>query len=104
MEGCICNRSMSCFAKKATSRDSYLYLVRFEVCDEAGKYLYDNVFLPYVRDEAELYTKIAEIAATRARGQRFLGAEKRMHGMTLMHEHMPATIILEEGKDNGTQE
>ena len=83
----------------------YLYLVRFEVCDETtGRYLYDNTFLPYVRDEAELHAKIAEIAATRARGQKFLGAEKRVHGMTLMHEHMPASITIQEGIVHGTQE
>ena len=87
-----------------TPQTLYLYLVRFEVCDEDGNYLYDNVFLPYVKDEAELHTKIAEIAATRARGQKFLGAEKRVHGMTIMHEHMPATVVLEEGKNHGAQE
>ena len=90
-------------ASENTAQTLYLYLVRFEVCDETGKYLYDNVFLPYVRDEAELHTKIAEIAETQAKGQKFLGAEKRVHGMTIMHEHMPATVIVEEDKDNGTQ-
>ena len=79
----------------------YLYLVRFEVCDEHGKYLYDNMFLPYVRDEAELQARIAEIAETQAKGQKFLGAEKRTHGMTIMHEHMPAMLTVEEGNNNG---
>ena len=84
-------------ALENTTQTLYLYLVRFEVCDEDGNYLYDNVFLPYVRDAAELHTKVVEIAATQAKGQKFLGAEKRVHGMTIMHEHMPATVLLEEG-------
>ncbi len=84
--------------------DAHLYLLRFEVRDETGRYLYDNAFLVYVKDEVELHTKIAEIAATRAKRQRFLGAEKRVHGMTIMHEHLPVAITPEEKRVHGTQE
>ncbi len=87
-----------------TDHTLYLYLLRFEVRDETGRYLYDNAFLVYVKDEVELHTKIAEIAATRAKRQRFLGAEKRVHGMTIMHEHLPATITPGEKRVHETQE
>ncbi len=82
-----------------TAQTLHLYLVRFEVCDETtGRYFYDNAFLPYVKDEAELQARIAETAATRAQGQKFLGAERRVHDLTMMHEHLPATITVQKGR------
>ncbi len=81
-----------------------LYLLRFETCDNCGKYLYDEIFLVYAVDEIELQTKITEIATTKAQGKTFLGAEKRVYGLTIMHEHVPATIMIEAASKNGTQE
>ena len=71
----------------------YLYIIRFEIRDKAGKYTNDEMFLTHVRDEAELRTRIAELVETKMKGRRFLGAEQRVHGMTIMHEHVPATVI-----------
>ncbi len=81
----------------------YLYLLRFEVRDEMGKFLYDNAFTVYVRDETELQKKIEEIGTTKAKGQPFVAADKRPHGLTMMRRYLPATITLAEGEDNGAQ-
>ncbi len=79
-------------AAEDTTETLYLYMIRFETRDNAGRYTNDEMFLTHVRDETELRTKIAKLAATKAKGRRFLGAEQRIHGMTILHEHVPATI------------
>ncbi len=79
-----------------TTQTLYLYLLRFEVRNEVGKFLYDNAFTVYVKDEAELQEKIEEIATTKAKGQPFVGADKRPHGLTMMRRHFPATINVPE--------
>ena len=75
-----------------TANTLYLYMIRFEMRDRAGRYTHDEIFLTHVRDEAELRVKIAELATTKAKGRRFLGAEQRVHGMTILHDHVPATV------------
>jgi hypothetical protein len=76
-----------------------LYMLRFEIRDELRKYLYDNLFVIYVRNEIELHMRIAAIAMSKAQGQKFLGAEKRAHGLTVMHELLPAIIrVPDDGK------
>ena len=84
-----------------TTQTLYLYLLRFEVRNEMGRFLYDNAFTVSVKDEAELQAKIEEIATTKAKGQPFVGADKRPHGLTLMRKHLPTTITVKEGEDNG---
>ena len=56
---------------KGTAEMLYLYMIRFEMRDRAGRYTNDEMFLVHVRDEAGLRTKIAELAATKAKGRRF---------------------------------
>ena len=73
-----------------------LYMLRFEVRDERGRYLYDNMFVVYVRNELELHMRIAAIATNKARGQAFLSAEKRPHGLAIKHDHLPAIIKVPE--------
>ncbi len=80
----------------------HLYLLRFERCDEQENYLYDNLVLVYARNETELHQQIVVVASTTAKGQRLLGVEKREHGLTIMHEHMPATLtVMEEDVKRG---
>ncbi len=78
-----------------------LYMLRFEVRDERGRYLYDNMFVVYVRNELELHMRIAAIATSKAQGQKFLGADKRTHGLTIMHEHLPATVGTDLSRPGG---
>ena len=73
-----------------------LYMLRFERCDDQGRYLCDNLALVYAREETELHQRIAVVASTSAKGQRLLGVERREHGLTIMHEHMPATVTVKE--------
>ncbi len=73
-----------------------LYMLRFERCDEWGRYLCDNLALVYARDEAELHQRVAVVASTSAKGQRLLGVERRDHGLTIMHEHVPASVTVRE--------
>jgi hypothetical protein len=79
-----------------------LYMLRFERCDDQGRYLCDNLALVYAREETELHQRIAVVASTSAKGQRLLGVERREHGLTIMHEHVPASVtVREEGVRRG---
>lgn len=70
--------------------------VHVEVRDEFEKHWHDNMFLVYARDEVELHMRIADIATTKAKNQKFLGVEKRSHGLTIRREHVPATVTMPE--------
>ncbi len=83
--------------KEAEPGNFLLYMLRFERCDDWGRYLCDNLALVYARDEAELHQRIAIVASTTAKGQRLLGVERREHGLTIMHEHVPASVTVREG-------
>ena len=81
---------------ETTPQTLYLYLLRFEVRNEMGRFLYDNAFTVYVKDEEELQAKIKEIGETCAKGQPFVGADRRPQGLTMMRRHLPATLTLQE--------
>ena len=81
---------------KAEPGHFQLYMLRFERCDDQGRYLCDNLALVYAREETELHQRIAVVASTSAKGQRLLGVERREHGLTIMHEHMSATVTVKE--------
>ncbi len=84
-------------AKNGTEPGRFLlYMLRFERCDDWGRYLCDNLSLVYARDDAELHQRITVVASTTAKGQRLLGVERRDHGLTIMHEHVPASVTIGE--------
>ena len=84
-------------AKNGTEPGRFLlYMLRFERCDDWGRYLCDNLALVYARDEAELHQRIAVVASTSAKGQRLLGVERRDHGLTIMRKHVPAQVDVKE--------
>ena len=46
---------------KHNAETLYLYMIRFEMRDKAGRYTNDEMFLAYVRDEAELRTRLRNL-------------------------------------------